>query len=199
MEGSRLIIINFMDQDHLETKEVFMKIYTKTGDKGQTSLFDNKRVPKDDIRVESYGTIDELNSFLGLSKNYVEDSEIYDIIFNIQNKLFVIGSNLATEDKDKVAYRVKEEDIVYLEKVVDLYMGKLEDPTGFIVPGSNRPSAYLHVARTICRRGERHIISLMRIADVDPLVLKYVNRLSDTIYAMARYLEENGVKVEYNG
>ena len=174
-----------------------MKIYTKTGDKGETSLFDNVRVSKDDIRVESYGTIDELNSFLGLSKNYVEDEEIYDILFKIQNKLFVVASNLATEDKNKVKYNIEEEDISYLEEVVDIYMGKLNNPTGFIVPGSGKGSGHLHVARTICRRGERNIISLSRIAEVDPLVLKYVNRLSDTIYAIARYLEEDERKVDY--
>ena len=174
-----------------------MKIYTKTGDKGQTSLFDNVRVSKDDIRVESYGTIDELNSFLGLSKNYVEDEEIYNIILHIQNKLFIVASNLATEDKEKVAYRVKTEDIDYLEEIVDVFMGRLNNPTGFIVPGSGKGSGHLHVARTICRRGERNIISLARVAEVDRLVIKYVNRLSDTIYAIARYLEEDDVKVEY--
>lgn len=186
-----------MDQDHLETKEVFMKIYTKTGDKGETSLFDNVRVAKDDIRVDSYGTIDELNSFLGLSKNYVEDEEIYKIILSIQNKLFTVASNLATEDESKVKYRIDEKDIDYLEKVVDDFMGRLDNPTGFIVPGSGEKSGHLHVARTICRRAERKIISLGRVAYVDPLVLKYVNRLSDTIYALARFLEEEELGVEY--
>lgn len=174
-----------------------MNIYTKTGDKGTTSLFDNVRVSKDDIRVESYGTIDELGSFLGLAKNYVEDEEMYKTIQEIQNKLFTVATNLATEDRAKVKYHIVEKDIEDLEKVVDLYMGRLNNPTGFIVPGSGKASGHLHVARTICRRAERRIITLTSLADIDPLVLKYVNRLSDAIYAMGRYLEEGEVKVEY--
>jgi cob(I)alamin adenosyltransferase len=174
-----------------------MGIYTKTGDKGKTSLFDSKRVTKDDIRVESYGTVDELGTFLGLAKNYVDD-ELRDRIYTIQNKLFTVATNLATEDQSKVAHRMKEEDIKYLEDTIDEFMGRLNNPTGFIVPGSNISSAYLHVARTVCRRAERRIISLTGIAEVDPLVVKYVNRLSDAIYAMARYSEEEQREVKYD-
>lgn len=174
-----------------------MNIYTKTGDKGTTSLFDNKRVPKDHIRVESYGTVDELVSFLGLAKNYVEDREIFALIQYIQNKLFIVANNLATEDQDKVKYRIKEEDIKFLEDGIDEYMGRLNNPTGFIIPGSGKESGHLHVCRTICRRAERRVITLGNYADVDPLVIKYLNRLSDLIYAMARYLEENETKVEF--
>lgn len=174
-----------------------MNIYTKTGDKGSTSLFDNVRVSKDDIRVESYGTVDELGAFLGLAKNYVEDEEMYERITNIQHRLFTVATNLATEDKNKVAHKIVEDDIKTLEDIIDYYMGKAGNPTGFIVNGSNIKSAYLHVARTICRRAERKIVTLTGVADVDPLVVKYVNRLSDAIYAMARYSEESEVKVEY--
>lgn len=184
-----------MDQD--QNKEEDMNIYTKTGDKGQTSLFDSKRVPKDDIRVESYGTVDELGAFLGLAKNYVDDKELYKNIENIQHKLFTVASNLATEDRKKIKHHIGESDIEDLEKLVDKYMGALGNPTGFIVNGSNKSSAYLHVARTICRRAERRIISLTDSGDIDPLVLKYVNRLSDTIYAMARFCEEEERKVQY--
>lgn len=174
-----------------------MTIYTKTGDKGKTSLFDNKRVAKDDIRVESYGTVDELGSFMGLAKNYVEDREMYDYIEEIQNKLFTVATNLATEDPGKVAHLMVQEDIDSLERIIDIYMGRLNDPTGFIVPGSSKKSGYLHVARTVCRRAERRIITLSGYATVDPLVIKYVNRLSDTLYAMARYSEEKHIKVRY--
>jgi len=174
-----------------------MGIYTKTGDKGKTSLFDSKRVTKDDIRVESYGTVDELGTFLGLAKNYVDD-ELRDRIYTIQNKLFTVATNPGTEDQSKVAHRMKEEDIKYLEDTIDEFMGRLNNPTGFIVPGSNISSAYLHVARTVCRRAERRIISLTGIAEVDPLVVKYVNRLSDAIYAMARYSEEEQREVKYD-
>ena len=174
-----------------------MKIYTKTGDKGSTSLFDNKRVSKDDIRVESYGTIDELGSFMGLAKNYVDDKEMYELIENIQNKLFTVATNLATEDNEKVKYHILEKDIDDLEKIIDLYMGRLNNPTGFIVPGSGKKSAYLHVSRTVCRRAERRIITLSNHAEIDPLVIKYVNRLSDCLYAMARYSEEKETHVKY--
>ena len=174
-----------------------MSIYTKTGDKGTTSLFDNKRVFKDDIRVESYGTVDELVSFLGLAKNYVEDEDIYNIIQQVQNKLFTLASILATEDSSQVKYRMKEKDIEYLEDKIDDYMGRLGNPTGFIIPGSGKKSGYLHVCRTICRRAERRIITLSKEVELDPLVVKYVNRLSDLLYALARYLEEEEVKVEY--
>ncbi|MEW8974289.1 MAG: cob(I)yrinic acid a,c-diamide adenosyltransferase [Tissierellaceae bacterium] len=174
-----------------------MKIYTKTGDKGTTSLFDNKRVSKDDIRVESYGTVDELGSWMGLAKNYVEDEEMYSIIQSMQNKLFTVATNLATEDKTKVKFHIHESDILDLEKIIDYYMGKIPNPSGFIVPGSSKKSAYLHVARTVCRRAERRITSLSGVAEVDPLVIKYVNRLSDVLYAMARFSEENQVKVKY--
>lgn len=174
-----------------------MKIYTKTGDKGSTSLFDNKRVSKDHIRVESYGTIDELNSFMGLAKNYVEDEEMYNIIENIQNKLFTVGAYLATEDKTKIRYRIEEKDIEDLESIIDDYMGRIGEFGGFIVPGSGKKSGYLHVARTICRRAERRIITLSDTVEIDSLVIKYVNRLSDCLYALGRYAEENEVKVRY--
>lgn len=174
-----------------------MDIYTKKGDKGKTSLYDDTRLFKDDARVESYGTIDEVISYLGLAKNYVDDKEIFDILESIQNKLFTVTTNLATIDREKIKFTIKEEDIEILEEIVDIYMGRLNNPTGFIVPGSGKKSAYLHVARTICRRGERRIITLARHEEVDPLVVKYVNRLSDTLYAIGRYLEEDELKVKY--
>lgn len=174
-----------------------MDIYTKTGDKGETSLFDNKRVSKDDIRVESYGTIDELGSWIGLAKNYVEDREMYDNLQGIQNKLFTVASNLATEDQSKIKYKIVNEDILYLERIIDYYMGKLDKAKGFIVTGSNKESAYLHVARTVCRRAERRIISLQRSVEIDPLLIKYINRLSDLLYSMARFLEDTQIGVKY--
>ncbi|NMB07511.1 MAG: cob(I)yrinic acid a,c-diamide adenosyltransferase [Tissierellia bacterium] len=174
-----------------------MNIYTKTGDKGTTSLFDNKRVSKDDIRVEAYGTIDELVSSLGLAKNYIENKEIYDLIEQVQNKLFTVASILATEDKNKIKHHIVEEDIEFLEKNIDKYMGLLNNPTGFIIPGSGKASGHLHLCRTICRRAERRIITLQGHTEVDPKVVKYVNRLSDFIYALGRYLEEDEIKVNY--
>jgi cob(I)alamin adenosyltransferase len=174
-----------------------MTIYTKTGDKGKTSLFDGARVPKDDIRVECYGTVDELGTFLGLAKHHVNDEEMAGLIQKIQNKLFTVASILATEDPLKVKHHITEEDIKELEDIIDKYMGLLNNPTGFIVPGSNIKSAYLHVARTVCRRAERRIISLSKVSMIDELVIKFVNRLSDALYAMARYSEDEQVKVRY--
>lgn len=174
-----------------------MKIYTKTGDKGQTSLFDNVRVDKDDIRVESYGTVDELMSALGVAKNFLEDEKAVGEITEIQNKLFTVGAVLATKDQTKLKVSVTDEDISALESLIDEYMGKVGGFRGFIVPGTNRGSAFLHLARTICRRAERHVITLSRTEETDPKVLRYLNRLSDVIYAMASYFEEERTQVSY--
>lgn len=174
-----------------------MKIYTKTGDKGQTSLFDNVRVDKDDIRVESYGTVDELMSALGVAKNFLEDEKAVGEITEIQNKLFTVGAVLATKDQAKLKVSITEEDIAALEALIDEYMGKVGGFRGFIVPGTNRGSAFLHLARTICRRAERHVITLSRTEETDPKVLRYLNRLSDVIYAMASYFEEERTQVSY--
>jgi cob(I)alamin adenosyltransferase len=179
-------------------EELFVKIYTKTGDKGQTSLFDNKRVSKDDIRVESYGTVDELVSFLGLAKNYIkDDKDTYELINHIQNKLFIVAANLATEDQTKVPHRIKDEDIDYLEKNIDKYMAKVKKPTGFVLPGAGQASSYFHVSRTVARRAERRTISLQKNAEIDSNVVKYLNRLSDLLYSIARYFEEEEIKVDF--
>lgn len=174
-----------------------MKIYTKTGDKGETSLFDNVRVNKDDIRVESYGTVDELMSSLGVAKNFLEDEKAVGELTEIQNKLFTVGAVLATKDQTKLKVSITEEDISALEALIDEYMEKIGGFRGFIVPGTNRESAFLHLSRTICRRAERHIITLSRTEETDERVLRYINRLSDVLYAMASYFEEERNKVSY--
>lgn len=174
-----------------------MKIYTKTGDKGQTSLFDNVRVDKDDIRVESYGTVDELMSGLGVAKNFLDDEKAAGELTEIQNKLFTVGAVLATKDPSKLKVRVTEEDISDLEKLIDEYMEKVGGFKGFIVPGTNRGSAFLHLSRTVCRRAERHVITLARTEEIDERVLRYINRLSDVLYAMASYFEEERNNVSY--
>ena len=166
------------------------KIYTKGGDKGQTSLFDLVRVSKDDIRVEAYGSVDALGAALGVAKNFVEDDVMRETITSIQHKLFTVAACLATEDQTKIPVKINEEDIDGLEKVVDKYMDAIQRESCFIVNGSGKSSAFLHVARTVCRRAERRVITLSGIAEVDPLVIKYLNRLSDAIYAMARYNED---------
>lgn len=175
-----------------------MKIYTKMGDKGQTSLYDNTRIDKDSLRVESYGTIDELNSSLGLARNFIKDKEIIDIVLKIQRELFDVAGELATLDREKFPEKITEEHVEFLEKIIDTYLAKIPRVDKFIIPGSNKGSAALHVARTVCRRAERRIITLGKHEAVSPLLIKYVNRLSDCIYALGRYLETDLIYVEFN-
>lgn len=169
-----------------------MKIYTKSGDKGQTSLYDGTRVDKDSIRVESYGTIDELNSHLGFARNFISEENINAEIVKIQRRLFDVAGELATKDLDKFPKLISPEDIEYLENLIDSYLEKInkEQQFKFILPGSNKSSGALHIARTVCRRAERRIITLSRDEPIRPELIKYVNRLSDVIYTFARFLEE---------
>ena len=173
-----------------------MKIYTKTGDKGQTSLYDGTRVDKDSIRVESYGTIDELNSYIGLCMHYINEDE-KKVLFNIQRDLFYIGSELATKNTEKLNKVVTDNDIKNLENIIDKYMGEAKGIDSFIIPGTSLASAHLHIARTICRRAERIIISHRKIEEVNPMLIKYINRLSDALYAIARYSEDKLIPMEF--
>lgn len=166
-----------------------MKIYTKTGDKGQTSLYDGTRVDKDSLRVESYGTVDELNSYIGFAAKFINDESIKNDLKKIQMRLFFVAGELATVEEGKYKYKVKDEDIEALEKIIDEYLPKISGVDKFIVPGSSQDSAALHVARTICRRAERRILSLKRHEEVSDTLLKFVNRLSDVLYTYARFLE----------
>jgi cob(I)alamin adenosyltransferase len=168
-----------------------MKIYTKTGDKGQTSLYDGTRIDKDSLRVESYGTVDELNSSIGFAMKFVEDDSIKDSLKKIQMRLFFVAGELATIEEGKYKYKVKEEDILALEKIIDDYLPKISGADKFIVPGSSSAAAALHVSRTICRRAERRIITLKRNEEVSDILLKFINRLSDVLYTYARYSESN--------
>ncbi len=174
-----------------------MRIYTKTGDKGETSLYDGTRIRKDDIRVESYGTIDELNSFLGLAYHEIEDEGIKDKIYRVQKKLFFVSGELATKKEGKFKHGITKEDIKAMESWIDEVVAKTEKVDAFIIPGSSRASASLHVARTVCRRAERRIMSLAANEEVRADVIKFVNRLSDVIYAFARYLETDLTKVDF--
>ena len=168
-----------------------MKIYTKTGDKGTTALFTGRRVPKHHIRIESYGTIDELNSHLGLLRDQEMDTHSKNMLVMIQEKLFTVGSILATEpDKDQRLKipRIKEEDILLLEKEMDLMNENLPEMTHFILPGGHTTVSYCHVARTVCRRAERMITYLHENEPVPETVLSYINRLSDYLFVLARKL-----------
>ncbi len=168
-----------------------MKIYTKTGDKGQTSLYDGTRVDKDSLRVESYGTVDELNSSIGFAMKFIEEDDIKEKLKKIQMRLFFVAGELATLEEGKYVYKIKEEDIAALEKIIDDYLPKISGVDKFIVPGSSIAAAALHVSRTICRRAERRILTLKREEQVSDILIKFVNRLSDVLYTYARYLEND--------
>ncbi len=174
-----------------------MKIYTKSGDKGTTSLIGGKRIEKDSIRVESYGTIDELNSYIGLCYHYLKESEDKQVLRKIQVKLFDVGAELSSPDYKRLKNIINDEDVEYLEKLVDYYTAKIEKINEFIVPGTSICSANLHIARTICRRAERKITALSREEEINPVLLKYINRLSDFIYILARYSEDEIIPVQF--
>lgn len=166
-----------------------MKIYTKTGDKGQTSLYDGTRIDKDSLRVESYGTVDELNSSIGFASKFVDDEKISEQLLKIQIRLFFTAGELATVEEGIYKYKVREEDITALENIIDEYLPKISGADKFIVPGSSKAAAALHVSRTICRRAERRILTLKKNEEVSDTLVKFVNRLSDVLYTYARYLE----------
>jgi cob(I)alamin adenosyltransferase len=162
-----------------------MKIYTKTGDAGTTALFGGKRVSKADLRVDAYGTVDELNSYLGLL--FEEDQ-----IVEIQDRLFTLGAMLSTEPgntKVKIPH-LTEEDVARLEKGIDKMEESLEPMNHFILPGGNQTVSFCHIARTVCRRAERLTVALNSVEPIDPLIIKYLNRLSDYLFVLSRYLSK---------
>ena len=166
-----------------------MKIYTKTGDTGQTSLFGGGRVHKDDARVEAYGQVDELNSVLGLAR--AEGLGGLDAVAAaMQNQLFTIGSVLATPRDAKAAAHIPHIDpawVTQMEQHIDAWDAELPPLTAFILPGGSKAAAWLHLARTVCRRAERCVVTLHHGGQVQVEVVTYLNRLSDTLFAMARY------------
>jgi cob(I)alamin adenosyltransferase len=164
------------------------KVYTRTGDAGQTSLVSGTRVDKDDVRVEAYGTIDELNSNLGvlLHSTKLDNPEVIAIVRKAQNKLFNIGGYLANDKADKL-YGVTQEDVAELERMMDQMNETIPPAQGFVLPGGTRLSAQADRCRTITRRAERRVVTLAKVATVDPLVLEYLNRLSDFFFVFARY------------
>ena len=168
------------------------KVYTKRGDKGETDLLGGSAARKDSLKVESYGCIDETSSFIGLARYYTKNKVIKERLKEIQNKLLVLGGFLASDDKGKEMMKdqIKEEDIKLLEEYIDEYNQKLPPLTHFILPGDDEVAAYFHVARTVVRRAERRIVSLATQENLNPLIQKYVNRLSDLMFVLARYSEE---------
>ncbi|MGB7293798.1 MAG: cob(I)yrinic acid a,c-diamide adenosyltransferase [Thermodesulfobacteriota bacterium] len=166
-------------------KKRITKVYTRTGDTGLTSLIGGKRVSKDSSRVDAYGEIDELNAVLGIARSEAKDKEIKRIISTIQNDLFIIGADLASP-MDIVAPRIKANNIKQLERIIDEYLKELDPLKEFILPTGTGGGQYLHLARTVSRRAERSIVKLKREETINEDVLKYINRLSDLLFVMAR-------------
>jgi len=163
------------------------KIYTKTGDAGDTSLFGGKRLPKSHVRIESYGSIDELNAFLGLVRDGVEAEGTRTLLKEIQDRLFDIGANLAMDpDKELPASSLEDDDIEQLEKAIDEAVSGLPELKNFILPGGHPMVSYCHIARCVCRRAERRIVALAGEEKVDIRILRYLNRLSDYLFVLAR-------------
>ncbi|MGK9368065.1 cob(I)yrinic acid a,c-diamide adenosyltransferase [Melioribacter sp. Ez-97] len=165
-----------------------MKIYTKTGDKGTTSLLGGERVFKDDPRLNAYGTVDELNSLLGLAITEIENTELIEVLRGIQDELFELGADLAAPANSNVKIdRINIANAERLERLIDKFEERLPALKNFILPGGGKAGALLHYARTVCRRAERETAALMKGVEMDSAVLVYLNRLSDLLFVLARY------------
>lgn len=183
------------------------KVYTRTGDRGETSLVGGKRVPKDSPRIDAYGTIDELNSVVGLARVFNEDSLdageahrfLDEVLCQLQDELFDLGSELATPPEffQPGMYRVGDDEITRIEKLIDKCQEDLEPLNSFVLPGGGRIGAYLHQCRTVCRRAEREILRLSRAEDVNDRAIKYVNRLSDLFFVLSRWIAKQTGEPEF--
>lgn len=183
-----------------------MKIYTKTGDKGETSLYGGTRVSKAAARVESYGTLDELNAFIGLAKAEISDEKVLSQLQKIQFDLFTVGSEAATptdkmflaNGKSRLDLLISEEEIIELEHWMDDLDAELEPLRFFILPSGGKAAATIHVCRTVCRRAERSMVFLSETEEVRPELIKYLNRLSDYLFVLARYISKiSGEKEDF--
>ncbi len=177
-----------------------MKIYTKSGDKGETSLVYGQRVSKHSARVEAYGTCDEANSMIGVAVSFLptnEDwTELLQTFHVVQTKLFHVGAELATPPGKKVGWPIQEEDVAFLEQQIDQLDAQLPPLTNFVLPGGSPAGATLHAARTIARRAERNAIAIQENEEVNPTVIKYLNRLSDFLFVAARFVNHATGKAE---
>ncbi len=179
-----------------------MKIYTKTGDTGETALFGGKRVPKDDLRIEAYGSVDELNSVIGIIRSFRPVNDIDATLALIQNQLFELGADLATpsDRQNSIIPRIKRSQITAMEKKIDAVERRLPPLQAFILPGGTASAGFLHLARTVCRRAERCVVRLARNERIGSDVIVYLNRLSDLLFVLARYANqtENGTETEWH-
>lgn len=166
-----------------------MRVYTKTGDDGTSGLIGGTRVEKYDLRLESYGTVDELNSWLGLIRSQPIDQDTREILLSVQNNLFVIGARLATDlTKTNLAYRLPlgPDEITKLEIEMDRILDQLPPMEHFVLPGGSNTISYCHLARTVCRRAERRVCQLAKEVIIPPELIKYLNRLSDYLFVLSR-------------
>ena len=172
------------------------KIYTRGGDKGETSLGDGERVPKHDLRVEAYGTVDEANATVGLARLHTSGT-VDAMLARIQNDLFDLGADLCTPEADNPKYpplRIVQAQVDRLEHEIDAMNEKMKPLDSFILPGGTPAAAYLHLARTVSRRAERLITALAKNQKINPLAIAYINRLSDHLFVLARHVNDNGAK-----
>lgn len=167
-----------------------MKIYTKKGDQGETSLIGGTRISKSHLRIDAYGTVDELNSYIGWVRDLTGDIVNKEILIEIQDRLFTIGSHLASDPVTSrmVLPQLNEEDIVQLEKEMDEMEKVLPEMKSFVLPGGHQAVSCTHIARCVCRRAERLVVLLDSETKVEPLILKYLNRLSDYLFVLARFI-----------
>src|ERR1700722_1635451 len=173
------------------------KIYTRTGDEGKTSLGDGSRLPKFHLRVTAYGSIDEANSVIGVANLHVKVPEVFQLLRHIQNDLFDVGADLCRPERpgaEKSLLRITEEQVTWLENQIDRYNADLEPLNSFVLPGGSPASAHLHHARTVTRRAERDVARLFAEEAVNAAVLHYVNRLSDLLFVLSRFLNDKGNK-----
>lgn len=167
------------------------KVYTKTGDEGKTSLVGGIRISKADVRLEAYGTVDELNSHIGLLDAYVSDETIKNVLTRIQSDLFIVGTHLATEQSKTPLYPsaiLPAEEIGYIEKEIDKILAELPEQLGFVLPGGRISASQAHVCRTVSRRAERCVIRLSQESEVGKEILQFLNRLSDYFFVLAKKL-----------
>jgi cob(I)alamin adenosyltransferase len=177
-----------------------MKIYTKRGDKGETSLIGGSRVSKTHVRIEAYGTVDELNSVIGVIRDTADFKDVDQFLVDIQNRLFTIGSELAsTADSKMQLPKLQEGDITVLEKEMDHMNEHLPELKNFILPGGDLTASHCHVARCVCRRAERRVVALATETEIDDRIIRYLNRLSDYLFTLARYYthKHQGVETEW--
>ncbi len=185
---------NTKDQERFsDPKLAINRVYTRHGDQGETRLVGGQKVSKADLRIESYGTVDELNAYIGaarLSCLEIDCQELAEVLYGVQNALFNLGSLLATkkEDLHPLQPQVTSEDVARLEQTIDHYNQGLPELRSFVLPGGNRPNVELHMARTICRRAERICVRLASLEDIGEQAIPYLNRLSDALFVWSRWV-----------